>query len=403
MPRELPPTGSIEPRCADLFRAPGISFEAALADWLGVPEVQVECSGTVCLFIALEYLKRVSPARQVVLLGYTCPLVALAVQRAGLEIRVCDTAREALDFDFGRLPELLGEQTLCVVATHWGGALADAARLCEVVRAHAPQARVVEDCAQAFGATMDGGTVGLTGHLGFFSFAAGKGLSLYEGGCLLSRDAGVRRGLRETAARLIARRPGWEAWRALQLLAYHAFYRPRGLYFAYGRPRRYWLARGDLVRALDDDRIAMPMHRVGAWRQRVGACALGRYREHLERIRATHRRIERRLAGIGGVRLYASPPGARPSCTYVLFSVDSAERAARLLQTAATAGLGVSRLFACALDAYPGLAGIVPACELPNARRMAACSLTLSTTSYLTAADEAAVLELVAQAAPSPA
>jgi perosamine synthetase len=397
--RELPPTAGLVPRLGDLYPPARESFEDALAQWLGVPAVEVECSGTASLYLALSYLRTRSAATEVIVPAFTCPLVALAVHKAGLNVRVCDTARASFDFDFERLAPMLSANTLCVIATHWGGALADVAAVTKLVARAAPHAYVIEDCAQAFGGTVEGKSVGLEGDLGFFSFAAGKGLSLYEGGCLISADAQIRKGLAETSARLVPAQPLIEARRALELLALHLLYRPFGLYFAYGMPRRYWLKRGDFARALRDEQTDIPVHEVSAWRKRVGTALLTRMRSHLEAARTSYQRLGHALASVPGIRLHHSPPGAIPPCSYLIVTFASAEQAIWLLTTPEARGLGVSRLFAYALDRYAHLSGIVERGETGNATDLAARTITLTTSPYMTEAEREGVVELVRAAA----
>jgi dTDP-4-amino-4,6-dideoxygalactose transaminase len=56
----------------------------------------------------------------------------------------------------------------------------------------------------------------------------------------------------------------------------------------------------------------------------------------------------------------------------------------RALAALWTAGLGVSRAFACALTDYPDLTSIVPRTAVPNARDFAARTLTVSNTHWMT-------------------
>ena len=67
------------------------NFDDALAAWLNVPEVQLECSGTSALMVALRTLQKIAPARnEVIMPAYTCPLVAMAISQCGLQARLCD-------------------------------------------------------------------------------------------------------------------------------------------------------------------------------------------------------------------------------------------------------------------------------------------------------------------------
>ena len=85
---ELPPTAGLPLRFADLL--PGSATLAAqVAAQLGTPPLQLECSGTASLLIALTALHELQPLRrQVVIPAFTCPLVAIAVHQAGLEVKL---------------------------------------------------------------------------------------------------------------------------------------------------------------------------------------------------------------------------------------------------------------------------------------------------------------------------
>lgn len=72
--------------------------------------------------------------------------------------------------------------------------------------AHDCGAAVIEDAAQGLGAFFGGRSVGLSGDIGFFSLAVGKGLTTYEGGVLFSRDPDLHAELQGTASRVL--RPG---------------------------------------------------------------------------------------------------------------------------------------------------------------------------------------------------
>ena len=393
--RELPPTAGLAPSLADLWSRPSGEFANLLADWLGIEEVQIECSGTASLYIALEYLKGKSKSREVVVLAFTCPLVALAVQKAGLELRLCDVAEHSFEFDLDRLVAAVGPNTLCVIVTHWGGALTDAAAVRDVLAQCAPQAVLIEDCAQAMGGTVDGHSVGLTGDIAIFSFAVGKGLTLYEGGCLLAKDPAVRAGLRHTGANLRQRSKGMEWWRCVELAAYHVAYRPQALRIAYGWPRRYWFWRKDPVRAYGDDQQDIPVHGVGSWRRRVGANALKRLHAHLAATRKRFSLLEHSITSEGLGRVAASPPGCLPPATYLMLMLDRSEQASEFIRRSAPLGLGVTRQFAFPLICYPALSAIVGAADTPRAMQLSARSVTLTTSAYATENEKARVLQLL--------
>ncbi|MCE5233687.1 MAG: DegT/DnrJ/EryC1/StrS family aminotransferase [Mizugakiibacter sp.] len=378
---EVPPTAGLPPRLRDLLPGAGAPLDARAAAWLGVDAALVACSGTAALVIALRALRRTSARRTVVVPAYTCPLVPLAVAHCGLEVRLCDLAPGGFDLDPAALADACRTDTLAVVPTHLGGRVADVDAA--LAAARRVGAFVVEDAAQALGARAGGASVGLRGDAGFFSLAVGKGLTLYEGGLLVARDAAMRRALAGEAARL-PRRFGWELRRSLELLGYHALYRPRVLRYAYGMPLRRALRRGDAIAAVGDALGPhIPLHRVGAWRQGVGARAIARLPAFLDAAaeRAAARRA--RLAALPGVRVLDDAGRGAGTWPFLMLLMPDARARDAALARLWGAGLGVSQLFIHALPDYPRLAGIVPAQAVPNARDLAARMLTVSNSPWL--------------------
>jgi dTDP-4-amino-4,6-dideoxygalactose transaminase len=397
--RELPPTAGLAPRIADLFERPAASLEDALCGWLDVDSVQLASSGTASLYIVFEHLKTLSAARVVIVPAYTCPLVALAAAKAGLSVHACDVQKKRFDYDADALLALLDSHVLCVVATHWGGALSDTVPIRRALAARAPGAFLVEDCAQAFGGTVHGRPVGFSGDAGVFSFAVGKGLTLFEGGCIVSRDDRMRAGLKAAGACLLKPDRITEVRRQLELVAYHLAYRPAALRVAYGRPRRYWMRRNNLARALGDEQSSIPVHPLGRWRKRVAANAIRRLPAHLEASRAILRRLSSRLAGIEGIDVHSSPLGAVPPATFAFVSFTCAEVAMGLLRDAAALGTGISKLYAHVLDGYRHIPDGVVHGTHPNATDLAARTLTMTTSPYMTPEDEDDVIGLIRTAA----
>ncbi len=394
--RELPPTSGLPPRSGDLLGRGGkADLEAALAAFLSAPETLLCASGSACLVVALSCLKRRTAARTVIVPAYTCPLVVLAAHQAGCRVLPCDIMPDGLDLDLDHLRELVNEDTLCVVPTHYGGALTDVDAVRRMLAACAPHVTIIEDAAQAFGASYDGQPAGTLGDIGFFSFATGKGLTLIEGGCLIARDAQLRAELRQTAGQLLSRAPGYEAWHAFQLLWYHLLYAPSGLALAYGLPRRFHLARGHPDSAIGDRSTGtIAMHGVGRFRRRVGVAALVRLPGHLKRSEARLHRLAGDLARRGSALRPLLGPG-HPTGSFLFVQTDSAAALNRILARAWPSPFGLSKLFMWALAGYPALSHLLLPSSTPNAERFAATTLTLTTSPFMTDEDEAALFDLL--------
>jgi perosamine synthetase len=387
---ELPPTAGLPLKLTDL--RPGAStLAAAVAVQLGTPPLQLECSGTACLLIALSTLRERQPLRRhVVVPAFTCPLVAIAVHQAGLELRLCDLRPGHYDMDAEALRAACDEHTLAIIPTHLAGRVADVDEALLVARSVG--AYVIEDAAQALGARRGGNSVGLAGDIGFFSLAAGKGLSIYEGGLLLARDPLLREQLARTAARIVPRSLGREYWRSIELLGYAALYRPKGLRLAYGNPLRRALRRGDPIAAVGDDfPPTIPLHQVGRWRQAVGAHAAARLPTFLDQLAAQARRRLPRLRQITGIEVLDDPADAHGTWPFLLLLLPDEKYRDTALAQLWQSGLGVSRLFIHALPDYAYLADVVPARDVPNARDFAARSLSISNSPWVTDADFATI------------
>lgn len=396
---EVPPTAGLPLKSSD-FYGNHERLQDAVARRIGTPALQYECSGTVCLLITLLALRARAPDRhRVVVPAYTCPLVALAIHQAGLQTVPCDVRAGHFDCDAERLAELVDERTLAVIPTHLGGRLADIDSAIGVARHHG--AYVIEDAAQALGASQHGRSVGLAGDAGFFSLAAGKGLTTFEGGLLVAGDDQLREELAWTSARVVRHRPFLDLRRSIEFIGYWICYRPSLLGLAYGSPRRRALARGDLIAAVGDrfpDRIAC--HRAGTWRGNVAARASVRLGDFLSVSAAQARRRIERLRRIPSIHVIQDAPGSG-SGVWPMIMIVMADQASRdiALRQLWPSTWGVTRLFIHALSDYPQCAQLCSAGPLPNARDLASRLLTISNSAWLADADFEHIAVVLEQAA----
>ncbi|BBO50902.1 DegT/DnrJ/EryC1/StrS family aminotransferase [Stenotrophomonas maltophilia] len=395
--RELPPTAGLPMQASD-FLPGGGDLREILASQLGTPPLQLTCSGTHALLIALRTLRRRAPKRDTVIMpAYTCPLVPIAVHSLGLRVQLCDTRRGHFDFDPGQLKRLADARTLAILPTHLGGRIADVDLANEVARAAG--AWVIEDAAQALGARVGNSSVGLRGDIGFFSLAAGKGLSLHEGGLLVSRDDALRAALAEHAAEQTRFNLRWELLRSVQLLGLAACYRPSLLSLVYGNPLRRALQRGDLEEAVGDIfALDIPQHRVSRWRQNIGSNAARRLPAFLQagRLRALQLRVQ--LAQLPAVEVVDGLAGTGGTWPMLMLLLPSQQARDGVLKDLWPRGLGVSRMFIHALPDYTYLRDIVPQDDMPNARDFAARMLTLGNSAWQTREDTAEILQALARA-----
>lgn len=379
---EVPPTAGLPLQARDLWlQRPALT--ELLATQLGTPPLLLECSGTAALLVALRTLSARTPQRRVVVVpAYTCPLVAIAVSSLGLELRLCDSRAGHFDMDPRALLQACTTDTLAVIPTHLAGLVADMDSA--LAAARRVGAWVIEDAAQALGARDHGQSVGLRGDIGFFSLAAGKGLSIYEGGLLLARDPALRAALAQTHAAMMPRRPLLELRRCLELLGLAALYRPAGLRIAYGWGLRRALRRGDPETAVGDIfPRSIPLHRVGRWRQGVGTRAAARLPDFIQQVRQQARIRIQRLRTIPGLHVFEPSVDTEASWPVLLLRLPDESRRDAVLNALWTRGMGVTRLFVHALPDYAYLADRVPQAPMVNARAFASQTLTISNSPWL--------------------
>ena len=384
---EAPPTAGLLPQWPDLFGSRSVgSLENEICRRYGLADIEIVSTGTAGLRIAFTYLKLQHPDREVVIVpGYTCPLVVFAAAAAGLSVVACDTVAGGFDLDTAHLQRLVDQRTLAIVPTHFGGLLADV----DAVRRAAPGIPIVEDAAQAFGATWNGRSVGLLGDIGVFSFGVSKGFTIYEGGALVSREAGTMEGLRKVAAQLTSSAPLGEFFRVMMLAGYHAVYSQMGVQFAYGSHKRRALARGDEIEAAGDRYPAdVAVTRVGSLRKRIGNNALPRLDGHLAMSRARFDAIATRLERIPGLTVHRPPPQAKPSATSLFVTLAYHRERDLLIRALWHSRLGVARMFSRALPDFPDMKSLLIPSDTPNARQLAAGTIMISTSSLLSSATE---------------
>jgi dTDP-4-amino-4,6-dideoxygalactose transaminase len=164
-------------------------------------------SGTTALTAALICVLRERPGCAVALPAYACYDVATAAAGAGAPVFLYDVDPHTLAPDLASLGAALRYGAAAVVVVHLYGCPVDLAEVNGL--AAAAGAVVIEDAAQAAGATLDNRPAGGLGSLAVLSFGRGKGLTGGSGGALLAHDEAGRRVLERARELLGQPRRGW--------------------------------------------------------------------------------------------------------------------------------------------------------------------------------------------------
>ena len=174
-----------------LFRFYGFSqpqkvrnFEKEFAAFMGVKYVLGVTSGTAALHTALAALG-VGPGDEVILPAWTWHSCYTAILATGA-LPVFAEVDESFTLDPADVEKRITPNTRAIMPVHLFGAPADMARLTALARKHG--IRILEDTAQATGASFQGKRLGTHGDIGIYSFQMHKLITAGEGGAIVTND-----------------------------------------------------------------------------------------------------------------------------------------------------------------------------------------------------------------------
>jgi dTDP-4-amino-4,6-dideoxygalactose transaminase len=261
------------------------AFEKELANRLGVRDAAALSSGTAALHLALILLE-VAPGDEVWTATSTFAATANAIRYVGATPVFIDSERESWNMDPALLREALRDassrsalpKTLVVVDLY--GQCADYDAILSACQEYGVP--VIEDAAEALGATYHNKSAGSFGTIGVLSFNGNKIMTTSGGGALLSDDVAVVKRARHLASQARQPAPHYEH----EEVGYN--YRLSNLLAAVGRAQ------------------------------------LARLDEFVDRRREINRKYRIALEGIDGIDFLPEARGRRSTCwlTCVLLDED---------------------------------------------------------------------------------
>ena len=166
-------------------------FERELAQSAGTSHAVGVASGTDAIELALRGVG-VEAGDEVITVASTCVPTVAGIEGAGATPVLVDADPVTMTIDPEKVAGAVTERTAAIVPVHLYGRCAD---MDGVLAVAAEQGlKVVEDCAQAHGATWRGRAAGTMGDAGAFSFYPTKNVgALGDAGAVVTRDAEVAR------------------------------------------------------------------------------------------------------------------------------------------------------------------------------------------------------------------
>lgn len=170
------------------------ALEEEVAAYCGVKHAVSVASGTDALHLALR-AAGIGEGDEVITTPFTFIATAEAISYVGARPVFVDIDPETFNIDPSRVEAAITEKTRAILPVHLFGQSADMAPLGALCRKYG--LRLIEDCAQSFGAQYRGKKSGAIGDLGCFSFFPSKNLGCYgDGGMIITDDDGLAEELR---------------------------------------------------------------------------------------------------------------------------------------------------------------------------------------------------------------
>lgn len=161
------------------------AFENEFAAAEGINAAAAVSNGTAALIAALQAIG-IEPGDEVIVPSFTFAATANAVAAVGAIPVFADCDPDALCIDPDHAASLVTSRTRALIAVHLYGHMAPMTRLSELAGSN--DLRLIEDAAQAHGATRDGHGVGALSDLATYSFYPTKNMTTGEGGMVTGRD-----------------------------------------------------------------------------------------------------------------------------------------------------------------------------------------------------------------------
>ena len=169
-------------------------FESSWASYCGATYAVGVANGTDALELTLRALG-IGTGDEVILPANTFVATAAAVHLAGAHPRFADVDPDTALLTADGVRSMLGPRTAAVIVTHLFGNMANMEELVRVSDAN--HLALIEDAAQAHGATWEGAKAGSLSVAGCFSFYPGKNLGAFgDAGAVVTSDQRLAEGIR---------------------------------------------------------------------------------------------------------------------------------------------------------------------------------------------------------------
>jgi UDP-2-acetamido-2-deoxy-ribo-hexuluronate aminotransferase len=170
-------------------------LEKRIAEYHGLSEAIGVASGTDALHLTVEAMG-VGEGDEVITTPFTFFASAEAVLYTGATPVFVDIESETMNLDPAKIESTITERTKAILPVHIFGHPANMEEILLIAKKY--NLKVIEDCAQSFGAEIKGKKCGSFGDAGCFSFYPSKNLGAFgDGGMILLNDPSIATDIRK--------------------------------------------------------------------------------------------------------------------------------------------------------------------------------------------------------------
>ncbi|MBO3457944.1 DegT/DnrJ/EryC1/StrS family aminotransferase [Aetokthonos hydrillicola Thurmond2011] len=161
-------------------------FEQQFSAYISVAQCVACNSGTDALYLALRAYD-IGAGDEVITTPFTFIATAEVISTLGAKPVFVDTDATTFNLDIEQITKAITPKTKAIIPVHLFGQPVDMTALMDIAKVQ--NLAIIEDCAQATGASWQGQKVGSIGHIGCFSFYPTKNLGgCGDGGAITTND-----------------------------------------------------------------------------------------------------------------------------------------------------------------------------------------------------------------------
>jgi dTDP-4-amino-4,6-dideoxygalactose transaminase len=165
-----------------------LKLEKAFKEYLNTDNIYFTNTGRTAFFLILKTLG-IQGGDEVITQSFSCMAASQPILWVGAKPVYADISKDSFNIDWEDIKKKITEKTKAIVVQHlFGEPLNIKRQIEELNKDRKNKIFLIEDCAHALGADLDGNKVGSYGDFAYYSFSQDKGISCVQGGAVVCNN-----------------------------------------------------------------------------------------------------------------------------------------------------------------------------------------------------------------------